>query len=216
MTGRSARSLPWPLVASLVVLLAGCARPIRLNEPVGVVQVGFDGGNGRLVSVMTPFADGRTPPSCEADKLGTGDRLADYSSLHKQLGCSPLPAAWVARRFMKGLEAADFVLVAPGPDDGIPPEQLARATTVRGRLDRIEVEAMAQMQSVLTEADLQVEIVVATPSGLSASRRFHVKAQEVGLSSGPGRQQETLDRLIDRAVREMTAGVVSLLNRYPE
>ena len=214
---RSAALLPLRLlVVSLLVGLAGCSKTLRLEEPAGAVQIGFDGGERRALAIVTPFADGRVPPTCSKGKLGSDGELGDYASFHKQLGCSSLPPEWVARRLVKGLEAAEFVVLGSSAERDVAPDARSRVATVRGRLDLLEIEGMARMQSVLTEADLQAELFVTTPSGLSASRRFHVKAQQVGMTSGGDRSQETLNQLIDRAVREMTAGVVSLLNRYPD
>jgi len=62
---------------------------------------------------------------------------------------------------------------------------------------------------------VSLELRVSTTSGLVARRGFFVKASISKYGGGMGTLQDVLDESSTRAVRDMTAAIVSLTNRYP-
>jgi len=199
----------------LLAITVSCASPLRLEKPSGHVSVGFTGGDGRRIAVVSPFEDNREAPKCSKGPEDLDAKKPIYTSLHNRLGCSPSPPEWLAERLAQGLESAGFDVLTPAERMALDPEKQRDVITVEGRLDMLEIEVLPQMQIVFAEADLQVEIVVSAASGLRASRRFHIKSQDAGLAVGADTQQLVFDETADRAVRDISAAILSLLNRYP-
>ncbi len=199
----------------LLTFTVACGPALRLTMLSGPVSVGFGGGDGRPIAVVSPFEDNREKPKCARgpETLDAEGRV--YTSLHNRLGCSPLPPEWFAERLVLGLESAGFDVLRHAERAALNPEEQRYLITVEGRLDMLEVEVLPQMQTVFAEADLQVEITVSAGSGLRASRRFHTKSQDAGLAVGRETHQRVFDETADRTVLDITAAILSLLNRYP-
>jgi hypothetical protein len=206
------------LAAACLLLMSSvaCGEALRLGMPSGYLSIGFTGGDGRPIEVISPFEDGRQKPTCSKGPEDLEAEDAVYTSLHNRLGCSSSPLEWIAERLAQGLESAGFDVLTHAERSALDPEEDEDVITVEGRMDMLEVEVLPQMQTVFAEADLQVEIFVSAHSGLRASRRFHVKSQDAGLAVGTETHQRVFDEMADRAVRDMTAAILSLLNRFPE
>ena len=206
------------LAATCALLMSSvaCGEALRLTMPSGYRSIGFTGGDGRPIEVVTPFEDGRQKPTCSKGPEDLAAKDSVYSSLHDRLGCSASPLEWIGERLAQGLESAGFDVLTHAERTTLDPEKEEDVITVEGRMDMLEVEVLPQMQSVFAEVDLQVELFVSARSGLRASRRFHVKSQDAGLAVGTETHQRVFDEMADRAVRDMTAAILSLLNRFPD
>ncbi len=194
---------------------SGCAEPIRLSSPPGFVNVGFKGGEGHLVRIVSPFIDDRPIESCSRGPESLEGPKRTYSGAYHQLACSSLPPEWIADRFSQGLVAAGFSVIDERAIDRLSESDQRRVFTIEGEVKMVAVESMAKMQSVLAESDIQVVLHISQKSGLRATRSFHVKSQESALGTTTKTLQDVLNKVSDRAVVEMTAAVLSLVNRYP-
>ena len=205
--------LGWVLAASVfgVAPLSGCTTTIALQPPHGYLDFGYRGGEGRVVRVLT-FDDLRTRGECPGDVTPRGSTVKGGSMIpspEEQLRCSPDPPKWFADRLAAALQGAGYTVVGedkPGVGDVL---------EVRGSLRSVTVEQLTMFQTVIFEADVSLELHASTPSGLSASRGFFVKASVSKMGGGMGTLQEMLDESSTRAVRDMTAAILSLTNRYP-
>jgi len=194
-----------------VAVLSGCTTTIALKPPSGYLDFGYRGGEGREVRVVTPFEDERVRGKCPGDVKPDGDVRSKsvLPSAEEQLRCSDEPPGWFAERLIKALHGAGYTVIGidePGKGDVL---------EIRGALRSLTVESMAMMQSAIFEADVSLELRVSTTSGLVARRGFFVKASISKYGGGMGTLQDVLDESSTRAVRDMTAAIVSLTNRYP-
>lgn len=185
----------WVLAATVlgVAPLSGCSHlpPAEFYD--------YRGGEGRVVRVVSPFEDMRARWTA----IGDSPRIGDSPSY---------PPEQFAERLAKELQRAGYtVLGADDPGSG-------DVLEVRGTLRSLLFELFMNHRWVF-EADVWIELHASTPSGLSAGRSFYVKE-----SASPtwclnwfcdSMRQELIDRSAARAVREMTAAVLSLTNRYP-
>lgn len=194
------------LLVSVTILACG-GRTI-MQQPQVDVRVGFQGGEGTRVHLVSPIVDQRPSPKCSKGPEDLTGSKRVYLRAGTQLACSPLPVEWMETFLARGLESAGFELV--GEDSASDPEVLQ----IRATVLMLEVEAMSQMQSVLAESDVHVRLDVTSGAGLDASRDFHVKSQSAGMSASGGTFQQVFGTAIARSVREMTAALVSLKNRF--
>ncbi len=194
------------------LLLASCSGTTGLVAPSGPPVFDFQGGDGRLVRVAAPFADHRPPPDCAPPPPrthGPGRRRTRKPPIRNQLGCSEAPLFWMAHRLGEGLEHAGFTVVDPQATAA------GEIVEISGSFRSLELEGAPQMALVFFESDVQIDLLVETPSGLRARRTFFVKSSRSRLGGATATYQSVLQDATDRAVRDMTAAVISLLNRYP-
>jgi hypothetical protein len=110
------------------------------------------------------------------------------------------------------LAAAGFRLAAPGPlsDD---------ALDVQGTLLDVAANALRSnsglVEVMTVVVDVWIDLHVSTASGLSAHRSFYVQTIRGGQPDAMSVAYVALDDSLRRAVRDMTAALLSLSNRYP-
>jgi hypothetical protein len=209
--------LGWVLAAGVfgVAPLSGCTTIIALQPPRGFLDFGYRGGEGREVRVM-PFEDVRMRGECPGDVTPSGHVVkaeAMIPSEEEQLRCSQDPPRWFAERLATALRGAGYTVLAPNePGRG-------DVLDVHGALRRLNVEVVGTSGTGIYEADVSLELYVSSISGLGARRGFFVTSSLSALwrttFSKVGTLQERLDECSIRAVRDMTAAILSLTNRYP-
>jgi hypothetical protein len=164
---------------------------------------------------MAPFIDARKRParatygSSNAATSGPCQKTKRLQSAHDQLACSDEPPEWFAKRLSTALRGAGLTVLegdAPAPGDVL---------QIQGTLHQLDAESISLMYSALFESDVHIQLEVSSEAGLTASRGFHVKASRSKMGGGMGTLQTVLDESSTRIVRDMTAAILSLLNRYP-
>jgi hypothetical protein len=200
------RELALRAVVVLALGLAGCApTTFTLQAPSDPLDFGWRGGEGRQVRVAMPFADERPPVACPSADASKWKRRTQPP--RERLRCSDEPLHWFPERLETALREAGYTVVDASAGGEI--------LEIHGTLRTLEIESVSLMNSAIFEADVGVELHVTSPTGLDARRRFYVKAQRSKLVAGAGTLQAMLDESAGRAVRDMTAAIVSLTNRYP-
>jgi hypothetical protein len=200
-------------VVAALLGATGCHGKLTLGPPQGYADFGFHGGEGRQVRVL-PFDDQRVRGECEllVQRAARRDRSKPQPATPRaglDVLCSDDPPHWFQERLAAGLRSASFEVLRDG-DAGAD-----HVLEVRGALMRLDVEHFPMMQSDIFESDVQIVLTVSSASGLRASRSFFVKASRSKIIGGRGTMQQILDEATMRSVRDMTAAVLSLVNRYP-
>jgi hypothetical protein len=194
-------------VTSLALPCAsGCAFvPVDVQPPpTQELNAASNVGRGRDVVVEIPFEDQRN------DRGRCGTQKNAYNMETADVRCSVAPAEWVAHALATGLQRAGFhVLTAGAP----PVPSRAR---VHGEVTQFFVEPKVNALTFDPEADIGVRLVVETPSGLLAERRFYFKATEVSLVGTEDNFQAAASTATREAVDGMVSAVVALLDRYPQ
>ena len=172
------------------------------------------GGDGRELRLSVPFAETRTRDGCpepgkhpavpppDSDRWQSGGAIP-------AVACADTPAQSLGEQLSGALSAAGFRTAAPGPLD-------EDAFDVQGTLLSVEADAYRSNNEVVTVVvDVWIDLHVSTPSGLSAHRSFFVQTVRGGRRDSLSVAYVALDDSLRRAVRDMTAALLSLSNRYP-
>jgi hypothetical protein len=192
--------------------LAACASTgeLRFDAPAQPLDFGYRGGARREIRIERPFAETRARMECkdEAPAQPRGQRpMRRVRKTEELLACADQPAPWLAAQLAGALQTAGFRVVdgaTSNPD----------ALQVKGTLLKLAVQNDYDPLSARAAADVWIQLVVETESGLKATRRFFVRTYFAGEPYLPT-VQRALDDALLRAVREMTAATLSLSNRYP-
>lgn len=192
---------------ALLLGLAGCAQTIALQPPSEPLDFGYRGGDGRRVRVASPFADERPRQGCAFMELpGRRERRPPPK---EALKCSEDPLRWFADQLAAALRTAGYTVVDARVEDG------DEILEIRGALQTLDARSVSAMNAGRFEADVGAELRVSSPSGLDARRRFYAKVSRPRLFGGAATSQQVLDEAAARTLRDMTAAILSLTNRYP-
>ncbi len=193
--------------ASALCSLCGCAfanvdvhppdvKAARTPEGPGI-------GRGREIIVFSPFADDRHErPRCGMQKNGYNMDTADVI-------CTEPPGRWLADALALELTRAGYKPLqadaVPGPNTVI----------VRGTVGRLFLEPKHDFFTLTVEGDIAATVVVTSPNGLKAERKFYVKGTETDLASTEGTFQAAANAATRQISRSMVAALTELLDRYP-
>lgn len=193
----------WLLVAPLLVV-GGCAfTNLTVTPPPQPVGANLSGGKQRTVVLVAPFNDDRPVKNrCGMQKNGYN---ADTASVF----CSAEPAQWLADLLASELRAAGFNVVAAPPSS-------ARAVRIEGRLLQFFVEPKVGVFTFTPEADVHVQLVATSASGLLAERDFYVKGTETSMVGTESNFQAASNSAVRVIVKDMVAAVLALVDRYPD
>lgn len=186
------------------IATSGCAFqnvPLDMRENL---TTGLRGGDGRRVIVVVPFADERS------DRQRCGMMKNSYNMATAKAVCQQEPATWLAGLLKQELRSAGFQVLE---DTEARDPSVVR---IKGDLIQLFVEPVIGFTSVDVEADLHLRLVVRSQSGLSAERTFYVKGSDGGLAGTHQHFQAAFDEMAERALKEMVAAIISLMNRFPE
>ncbi len=154
-----------------------------------------------------PFSDARP------DRSRCGTQKNGYNVETANVECSVPPAQWVADTLAQGLRSAGYhVVVTDYP--GAP--AASSSVVVRGEVLQFFIEPKVGFFTFTPEADISVRLVVTSPSGLRAERRFYFKSEEVSIIGTEDNFQAAANTATQQAVRDMAAAIVELLGRYPD
>jgi hypothetical protein len=203
---------PFPLVFAVAAVALPCASGCAFTqvdvEPPAAQDLNVPSrlGRGRDVIVDIPFDDKR------ADRGRCGTQKNTYNMETANVVCKIPPAEWVAHALATGLQRAGFhVLVLAGRQPSAPSTVL-----VHGEVTQFFVEPKVNAFTVAPEADIGVRLVVSSPSGLLAERRFYFKGTDEGLLATEDHFQAAARTATHDAVDSMVGAVVALLDRYPQ
>jgi len=197
----------------LVVLGSGCAfNNVNMQLPTEPTGVRTGLGKGRSVTVVVPFADGRSITNrCGMQKNGYNMDTADAT-------CDQSPTEWLARRLLSELDAAGFrAIAATEIEDTSNDSNRTGPARVEGSLLKLFVEPVLGAWTGSLEADLHVRLRVTRPDGLEAEREFFSKGVRAGqmASVTPG-FESALRRGTTTMMDEMVRGIAQLLDDYPQ
>jgi hypothetical protein len=170
---------------------------------------GLSGGAGRKVVLAVPFERARTTERCGVKKGGLNNEGASIL-------CPVPPEQWLAEELMSGLRSAGIDV------SGEPRSSSLSDLQIEGKLSLFFVEPVFPPVSAFrspyfsNEADIEVELVARTATGLEARRKFYVKQADRLLMVRDRMANQTLGTAIDRIVRDMVAAILNLLNEFPE
>jgi hypothetical protein len=194
-------------VAALALPCAsGCAFTQVDVEPPAAQDLNATSGigRGRDVVVDIPFDDKR------ADRGRCGTQKNTYNMETANVVCKVPPAEWVAHALATGLQRAGFHVLTGGSPSS------PSTVRVHGEVTQFFVEPKVNALTVAPEADIGVRLVVSSPSGLLAERRFYFKGTEEGLLATEDHVQAAARTATHDAVDGMVGAVVALLDRYPQ
>jgi len=185
---------------------AGCAfTPVHVYPPAAREVSGISTvGRGREIAVQTPFDDERP------DRSRCGTQKNSYNTETADVICDLPPTQWVANALVQGLERAGFRVV---PFDAPSTPMIVR---VHGDLEQFFVEPLPGFFTIDVDADIAVRLVVTSPSGLHAERRFYFKGVKEAVMATESRFEAVSVAATQRAVQTMVRAIVALLDRYPE
>jgi hypothetical protein len=185
---------------------SGCAFiPVDVAPPApDELNAQSAAGRRRSVIVEIPFDDRRDDPHrCGTQKNGYDMETADVR-------CSVPPGSWVADALATGLQRAGFHVLTTHAPSGM------RTVRVHGEVTQFFVEPKLGFFTFTPEADIGVRLVVSTPSGLLAERRFYFKGIEESLIGTESNFQAASRTATREATENMVRAVVTLLDRYPD
>ena len=187
-----------------LAIFTGCAfvpAQIHRTPPNGTLPTTI--GRGREVLVDLPFPEGRrTLGRCGTKKNGYNMESAD-------IHCSEAPGSWVGHALAAGLVRAGFRVLTPTSKPG------PATVIVRGTVTQFFVEPNMSMWEPMLEADIGLALVVTSPSGLVATRRFYVKGEHTSHYQTEGEAQGAADEATNEVVRVSVMAIGALLDRYP-
>ncbi len=185
-------------------LSTGCAlinAEIHRTPPNGTLPTTL--GRGREVIVDIPFSEGRR-------KLGRcGMKKNGYNMDSADIVCSEAPGSWLAHSIAAGLVRAGFRVLTPTSPPG------PSTVIVRGTVSQFFVEPNIGMWHSELEADIGLTLVLTSPSGLVATRRFYVKGEHSSAFQSEAEAQGAADDATDEMVRVTVTAIGTLLDRYP-
>jgi hypothetical protein len=191
------------LLVLLLGTLTGCASKVTaVLSSDG--RSGLSGGEGRRLVVVAPFDDYRPV------KGVCGEQSGNFGSGPPVL-CDREPAPFIASALIDELKRVGFEV-----ETADRPRNPSDAPILRGELVQLYAQPTGGFSHFVMEADFHVRLEVHAQSGLVARRSFFVKGNRgVGGTVG-GAAQESISDATNRIVKNMTAGVLSLVNQYPE
>lgn len=161
-------------------------------------------GHGREVIVLAPFDDDR------AERARCGMQKNGYNMDTADVRCTEPPGRWLADELAIELTRAGFQPLAgdavPGPTTVI----------VRGSVQQLFLEPVHHLWNGAVEGDFGAKLVVTSPSGLHAERRFFVKGTVTSWMSTEDVFQSTADCASHALARDMVASLTALLDHYPD
>lgn len=199
------------LAPALFVLAAastGCAfANVDVHPPevtASKTPQGTGPGRGREVIVFSPFTDDRHErPRCGMQKNGYNMDTADVI-------CSEPPGRWIADALALELAKSGF---KPLRADAVPGPT---TVVVRGTVGRLFLEPKHDFFTLTVEGDIAAQLVVTTPNGLRAERKFYVKGKDTDMASTEATFQAAADRATRQIARAMVSALIELLDKYPE
>ncbi len=193
----------WLLVVPLL-LVGGCAfTNLTVTPPQQLIGANLSGGKQRAVVVVAPFSDDRPFKNrCGMQKNG-------YNMDTASVFCSAEPAQWLADLLGSEFSAAGFNVVAAPPTS-------ARAVRLEGRLLQFFVEPKVGVFTFTPEADIHVQLVASSASGMLAQRDFYVKGTETSMIGTESNFQAASNSAVRAIVKDMVAAVLALVDRYPD
>ena len=188
---------------------AGCAfMTVTVAPPDEETRKAAVASRPREVTLQSPFSDARRDRSrCGIQKNGLNLETADVE-------CTVPPVQWLADALTQGLTAAGYQVVSTGFPDA--PAASPSSVVVRGEVLQFFIEPKVGVFTFSPEADISVRLVMTSPSGLRAARRFYFKSEEVSLFGTESNFQAAADSATQQAVRGMVTAIVELLDRYPD
>ncbi len=194
------------LMVVLLALLSGCAfTEMKLNMPMTGLETSILGGNGREISVVIPFSDARpSPKRCGMKKNGYNMDTADAI-------CKIPPGKWLSQLLADELRASGFKVIKKAKP------QNKNTLVIEGKVSKVFVEPVIGMWSGSLEADLDVNLVATTQSGLKAERHFFSKGIKKGVFAIVQTPYQTsLKRAADSLLANMVEAIFYLMNSYPQ
>jgi hypothetical protein len=193
---------PWLLAVSLLSL-GGCAfTNLTITPPQEPIGSNLTGGKQRSILVVTPFTDGRPVQNrCGMQKNG-------YNMDTANVYCSAEPAQWLAELLASELRASGFNVLSAS-------ETSPDAVRLEGRLLQFFVEPKVGVFTFTPEADIHIQLVASSASGMLAERNFYVKGIETSLVGTESNFQAASTAAVRSIVKDMVAAILALMDRYP-
>jgi hypothetical protein len=180
----------------------GCAltdetiNPPRRSE----VATGSRRGGNREIVVVAPFGDSRPDSSrCGMKKNG-------YNVETAKVLCGTAPQYFLPDLLTQELVASGFRVFRKGPRPG--------AAMVHGQVVQYFVEPKYNVFSGAIEADIGLTLVVDTPDGFTARRRFYVKGEEGSLWASLEDKQTASDRAVRELLLDTVGAISNLLDAH--
>lgn len=161
-------------------------------------------GDGREIALIVPFTDARpTPARCGMKKNGWNMDTADIL-------CSEPPNQWLGRLLADELRKAGFRVVSD-------PGQLGpNALQIAGTLTQFFLEPDLGGFTVGHEADIGLQLVATTSSGLTAERRFYTKGRETSFWGREYNYQLAANAAVSDLLVRVLDAVSELVQQYPD
>ena len=192
-------------------LSTGCAfSNVDVHPPEAAAPktpAGAGPGRGREIIVFSPFVDDRPK---RAERARCGMQKNGYNMDTADVICSEPPGRWLADALALELAKAGY---KPLRADAVPGPT---TVVVHGRVGRLFLEPKHNFFTLTVEGDIATHLVVTTPNGLHAERKFYVKGEDTDLASTEATFQAAADRATRQVARAMVAALTELLDKYPE
>jgi hypothetical protein len=188
----------------VLILAGGCCGCAFTDETVDApwlreVATHSQRGQGREILIITPFGDSRP------DRERCGMKKNTYNSDLGRVLCSRPPRYFLSDLLESDLRASGFSVVfrrTPG------------AAVVHGDLMQFFLEPKSNFFTTAIEADIGLLLVVETPDGFVARRRFYVKGEQATVFLSHGDHQAATDSAIRLLLLDTVGAIANLLDHH--